>query len=110
MQHWLIYQKWNRRLFYEMRLSYKSGRMGVDPASFWYQGELNFYDHYIIPLAKKLKDCNVFGVSSDEVLNYAVRNRLEWEARGEEIVADLVQSFDSEFGGGKNVNSNTTTG
>ena len=36
------------------------------------QGELKFFDNYIIPLAKKLRDCNVFGVSSDECLNYAV--------------------------------------
>jgi hypothetical protein len=29
--------------------------------------EIGFFDFYIIPLAKKLKDCGVFGVSSDEV-------------------------------------------
>jgi hypothetical protein len=33
----------------------------------WYKGEIGFLDFYIIPLAKKLKDCGVFGVSSDEV-------------------------------------------
>ena len=42
--------------------------MNSDPASFWYQGEIGFFDNYIIPLAKKLKDCGVFGVSSDEYL------------------------------------------
>lgn len=49
--------------------------MGTDPSTFWYKGELGFFDNYIIPLAKKLKDCNVFGVSSDEYLNYALQNR-----------------------------------
>lgn len=44
-----------------------------------------------IPLAKKLKDCGVFGVASDEYLNYAVQNRAEWEERGEEIVASMVE-------------------
>jgi hypothetical protein len=29
------------------------------------------FDNYVIPLARKLKECNVFGVSSDEYLNYA---------------------------------------
>jgi hypothetical protein len=29
--------------------------------------EIGFFDFYIIPLAKKLKECGVFGVSSDEV-------------------------------------------
>jgi hypothetical protein len=90
MQHWHIYRKWNERLFMEMSQAYRAGRMAVDPASFWYQGELGFFDNYIIPLAKKLKDCNVFGVSSDECLNYANQNRMEWEQRGQEIVAELV--------------------
>jgi hypothetical protein len=41
----------------------------------WYEGELGFFDFYIIPLAKKLKDCGVFGVSSGEYLGYAMTNR-----------------------------------
>jgi len=52
---------------------------------------LGFFDFYIIPLAKKLKDCGVFGVSSDEYLNYAVKNREEWEVKGKEIVEDMVR-------------------
>jgi hypothetical protein len=56
-----------------------------------YKGELGFFDSYIIPLAKKLKDCKAFGVNSDECLNYAVRNRAEWEVRGEKAVAELVR-------------------
>jgi hypothetical protein len=47
--------------------------MGADPAAFWYKGEIGFFDNYIIPLAKKLKDCNVFGASSDECLVNALR-------------------------------------
>lgn len=47
------------------------------PADNWYKGELGFFDFYIIPLAKKLKECGVFGVSSDEYLNYAQKNRQE---------------------------------
>ena len=45
----------------------------------------------IIPLAKKLDDCKVFGVSSDEYLNYAISNRREWEHRGQEVVASMVE-------------------
>ena len=65
-------------------------------ANFWYKGELGFFDNYIIPLAKKLKDCNVFGVSSDEFLNYATANREEWEAKGQEIVAEMVEQLHAE--------------
>ncbi|GKY96213.1 hypothetical protein MPSEU_000581200 [Mayamaea pseudoterrestris] len=91
MQHWHIYRKWNRLLFRELTIAYRSNRMAVDPASFWYKGELGFFDNYVIPLAKKLKECKVFGVNSDECLNYATRNRAEWEVRGEEVVAELVR-------------------
>jgi hypothetical protein len=93
MQHWHIYRKWNERLFSEMYQAFKAGRMGVDPSTFWYKGELGFFDNYIIPLAKKLKDCNVFGVSSDECLNYAMQNRAEWESRGEQVLADMMEKY-----------------
>eukprot|EP00522_Entomoneis_paludosa_P013117 CAMPEP_0172452292 /NCGR_PEP_ID=MMETSP1065-20121228/10005_1 /TAXON_ID=265537 /ORGANISM="Amphiprora paludosa, Strain CCMP125" /LENGTH=1141 /DNA_ID=CAMNT_0013204333 /DNA_START=182 /DNA_END=3604 /DNA_ORIENTATION=+ len=53
MQHWMIYRKWNERLFLEMYAAYKAGRMEKNPLEFWYQGELKFFDFYIIPLAKK---------------------------------------------------------
>ena len=45
------------------------------------------------PLAKKLKECNVFGSSSDECLNYAVQNREEWKEKGKEIVAEMVREL-----------------
>lgn len=93
MQHWHVYTKWNERLFQEMSLAYLVGRAEKDPVEFWYKGELGFYDFYIIPLAKKLSECGVFGVSSDEYLNYAMRNREEWERRGEEILQGMVERF-----------------
>ena len=95
MQHWHIYRKWNQRLFTEMWIAFKQNRMAKSPAEFWYQGELGFFDNYIIPLAKKLKDCNVFGVSSDECLIYAMRNRQEWEVRGREITAEMVAQLEN---------------
>ena len=67
----LLVQKWNERLFLEMHAAYEAGRSPTDPSAGWVQGEIGFFDFYIIPLAKKLKDCGCFGVSSDEYLNYA---------------------------------------
>ena len=55
-----------------------------------------FFDYYIIPLAKKLKECGVFGVSSDEYLNYATQNRQEWEIKGKEIVAEYQEHLSRE--------------
>jgi hypothetical protein len=48
-----------------MYAAYESGRSDKNPAEGWYKGELWFFDNYVIPLAKKLEECNVFGVSSD---------------------------------------------
>jgi 3'5'-cyclic nucleotide phosphodiesterase/Adenylate and Guanylate cyclase catalytic domain len=93
MQHWHVYQKWNRRLFDELYTAWRAGRMAVDPTTFWYNGELKFFETYIIPLAKKLKDCGVFGVASDECLNYATNNMKEWESKGQMIVAELVSNY-----------------
>jgi hypothetical protein len=39
----------------------------------------------------KLKECGVFGVSSDEYLNYALKNRQEWKDRGLGVVGRLVE-------------------
>jgi hypothetical protein len=92
MQHWHVFRKWNQALFEEMYEAYRSGRAEKNPADFWYEGEIGFFDYYIIPLAKKLKDCGVFGVSSDEYLNYAMKNREEWENRGKEVVMEMVEA------------------
>jgi hypothetical protein len=92
MQHWHIYRKWNERLFEEMYKAYEDGRLDSDPSEKWYEGEIGFFDFYVIPLAKKLKDCGVFGVSSDEYLNYAQQNRKEWESRGEQLCAEMLRN------------------
>eukprot|EP00934_Nitzschia_sp_Nitz4_P004638 Nitzschia sp. Nitz4//scaffold197_size40390//30718//39231//NITZ4_007521-RA/size40390-augustus-gene-0.11-mRNA-1//1//CDS//3329540496//4628//frame0 len=93
MQHWHIYQKWNERLFNEMYSAFECGRSDKNPADSWYKGELWFFDNYVIPLAKKLEECNVFGVASDECLNYAQANRSEWSVKGEESVQDMVDRY-----------------
>jgi hypothetical protein len=100
MQHWQVYQKWNNRLFREIYGAYKQGRLEKDPSEGWYEGEKGFFDFYIIPLAKKLDACGVFGVSSDELLNYAVANRKEWELKGKELVRSYLSNFDELHGSG----------
>jgi hypothetical protein len=39
----------------------------------------------------------VFGVSSDEYLNYALKNRQEWEDRGLEVVAGLLEDIQASY-------------
>jgi class 3 adenylate cyclase len=90
MQHWHVYQKWNRRLFAERYAAYLAGREPEDPSIGWHQGEIQFFDNYVIPLAKKLEECNVFGTCYVEHLSYALQNRNEWEVNGEEIVRNML--------------------
>jgi hypothetical protein len=49
----------------------------------------------IIPLAKKLKDCGVFGVSSDE---YRI-NRRKWEVEGPAITAEMIERLNNPENG-----------
>ena len=41
----------------------------------------------------KLKECGVFGVSSDEYLNYALENRREWLSKGEDAVKRMIEKY-----------------
>ena len=95
MQHWQVYRKWNGRLFHEMYRAFKEGRAQKDPSEFWYQGEIGFFDFYIIPLAKKLEECGVFGVASHEYMNYAEQNRKEWETKGQQVVQELIKECEA---------------
>jgi hypothetical protein len=84
-----------------------AGSLSARPA--WYAASILsnrhlFHDNYIIPLAHKLKDCGVFGVSCDEFLDYALyNNRVEWESKGRAIVCaeeavkvDTMATMDQE--------------
>lgn len=97
MQHWHVYSKWNERLYAEMYSAFCNGRSSKDPTEGWYEGELWFFDNYVIPLAHKLKECGVFGVSSDEYLNYALANRSEWEDKGKQIVERIQQRYQKKL-------------
>jgi hypothetical protein len=68
------------------------GRAEEDPAVNWYEGEIGFFDFYVLPLAMKLKNCGVFGVSSDEYLTYAQQNRREWESKERQLVEEMVEA------------------
>ena len=38
-----------------------------------------------------MKDCGVFGVSSKEYLDYALKNRAEWVIKGEEVTSKIAE-------------------
>jgi 3'5'-cyclic nucleotide phosphodiesterase len=81
MQHWHVYREWNEKLYVEMYQAYKDGRSPTDPTIGWYQGEIGFFDYYIIPLAKKLADCGVFGACFSRQISSVVIARLAFAER-----------------------------
>jgi hypothetical protein len=95
MQHWNVYLKWNKRLFQEMYASYKAGRGQENPADIWFQGELAFFDDFVIPLANKLLDCRVFGDYAEEFLNYAKANRRDWQLKGRDVILGYVSEYNA---------------
>jgi hypothetical protein len=97
LKQWHIYCKWNERLYREQLLAFLTGRTDQDPTINWYESELRFFDFCVIPLAQKLKECGVFGVSSHEYLNYALNNRKEWENNGKDIVAEMSEQCKAEI-------------
>ena len=48
MQHWHVYVKWNQQLFDEMHQAFVDGRSDKDPTVGWYEGELWFFDNYVM--------------------------------------------------------------
>ncbi|KAL3937726.1 MAG: hypothetical protein SGBAC_007220 [Bacillariaceae sp.] len=92
MQEWEIYRQWNESLFREMHDAYTEGRATKDPSDGWYEGELWFFDNWVIPLAQNLKECGVLDIVSDQLVKQARRNRAKWELEGEEISRGLLLS------------------
>lgn len=108
-----VFCKWNEKLYHEMYAAYLMGRSDQDPSIDWYESGIGFLDNYIIPLAKKLKECGIFGVSSDEYLTYALANRQEWAIKGRQVCREMVIRRMNYFGQSKptdEVRSNHPTG
>jgi hypothetical protein len=57
---------------------------------------LGFFDFYIIPLARKLKECIVFGIARQEYLLYAEANQKEWALKGKEVVKGYLATYQQQ--------------
>jgi len=93
MQHWQVYRKWNLRLFEEMYQGFVDGRTSSDPSDFWFEGELQFYNNYTLPLVRRLRQSGAFvTASTDSHQDYAEQNKRQWENKGKDIVAEMVDA------------------
>lgn len=99
MQHWSVYQKWNRIMWSEQYKAFCLRLCNTDPASVWFEHELQFLDGTVLPLITKLKDCGFFGAASYEGLwDYAVGNRDEWARNGRDIVCEESKGWQGDEG------------
>ncbi|KAG7360521.1 3'5'-cyclic nucleotide phosphodiesterase [Nitzschia inconspicua] len=57
-------------------------RADVDPATQWYNAELAFFDKFLIPLLRRLKNSGVFGGYGEVYLKNASDNRDHWKSQG----------------------------
>lgn len=89
IQGWDNFLLWNHRLYDEMLHSFLEGK-GDDPAPSWFQGQISFFDGYIIPLAKKLQQSGAFAASGEMFLNCVLENRRRWVTEGEAVTRDFI--------------------
>jgi hypothetical protein len=97
MQHWHVYCKWNEKLFMERYAAFQSGDSLDDPCKNWYDGELSFFDKYVVPLASRLREYGIYGASSEEYYGFAIENRREWEMKGRDVVASLIRRAKQQY-------------
>ncbi|CAJ1941243.1 unnamed protein product [Cylindrotheca closterium] len=92
MQKWELYQEWNENLFNELYDAHQDGRTPKDPSSNWYNGELWFFDNWVIPLAENLRECGVLDIVSNQLIKQAHSNRKQWELEGKQITEALTKA------------------
>ena len=97
MQSWDLFLFWNRRLYEELYVAYKIGRSEIDPSVDWFQNQLGFYKLYIIPLAKKMQTCGVFGRLGCVWTTNAIAIRDQWSREGDQITKDMIASVKTAF-------------
>lgn len=101
LQSYHIYLEWAERQFEEVYQAYHDGRAERNPADSWYRSELCFFDNFVIPLAKRLRDSGVFGRAGSDFLKHAQDNRNQWADQGKDMVREMVEGFSRKVAAGQ---------
>jgi hypothetical protein len=96
MQSFRVFVKWNKRLFREFYVAHAANRLAFDPAQNWYQQQIGFFTHYIIPNSQKMKTCGVFGHSGNVFEYFASENLKRWIKEGEELSERIIRDVKEE--------------
>ncbi|KAL7530564.1 hypothetical protein ACHAXR_003563, partial [Thalassiosira sp. AJA248-18] len=110
MQHFSTFVKWNAHLYHEVLAAFQCGRTvqhqemkqqssGSNnkveetirhPKENWYESQIGFFDHYVIPLAERLDACGAFCAEEPKFAPFAVRNKEQWIEEGRECTRIMV--------------------
>jgi hypothetical protein len=90
MQSFRVFVKWNKRLFRELYVAHMAGRLSFDPCENWYENQIGFFKHYILPLTQKMKTCGVFGHTGSVFGYFAMENKKRWMKEGEDISERII--------------------
>lgn len=95
-QSYNTFSKWNRMLYDELYLAHVTDR-GPDILGNWYNGQIGFFDHYVIPLAERLDSSGIFGSKGKTFLEGAKSNRERWVAEGEGACEAMKRGAQQRF-------------
>ena len=94
MQHFTTFTKWNSHLYHEVLAAYQCGRTTntetSHPKESWYESQIGFFDHYIIPLAERLDASGLFA-EAHKFAPLAVNNKEQWIEEGRECTRLMVE-------------------
>ena len=97
IQHWDNYVKWSKLQCEEYSAAYLRGELSVDPAAFWQQSELVYFNQVVIPLTKNVDQAGVLGPVGSEFFKCASDNREEiatsQKCFGQPVEAPAEESF-----------------
>jgi len=99
MQSWHIFMKWNVKLYNELWAAKLVGR-GPDVSANWFEGQKDFFDFYIIPLAKRLEHCGIFKSLGSLFVKNCNENRRRWILEGEQRCHDMHAAIVQRLGDG----------
>jgi class 3 adenylate cyclase len=85
MNDWSTYTKWIDLGLQERSVAPRDGRVAQDPSEELYTEELNFLDRVVLPLIRRLRECDALGAAVVEYLKASRQIRQEWSRKGREL-------------------------
>lgn len=96
MQAFSVFCKWNKRLFKEFYVARLAGRLPFDPEANWYEDQIGFLNHIVMPLSQKMKSCGVFGTTGYVFEYFAIENKKRWIEEGELLSLNFIMETKEE--------------